>query len=150
MGKTVLLDDVAARAQGDLTTLRASGRESDADLPLAVLAELLRPAMHEIDALPGPQAQALKRRSGSRRETASSIASPSGWRRSVCSPFSPCAGPCSSWPTTCSGSTTRHARRSRSSLAACRGFTSRSRVRRARTSYPRRMLATCLASSSPD
>ena len=64
MGKTVLLDDIAARASGDVTTLRASGRESDSDLPFAVLAELLRPAEQEIDALPEPQARALRRALG--------------------------------------------------------------------------------------
>ena len=64
MGKTVLLDKIAARATGDVTTLRASGRESDSDLPFAVLAELLRPAEREIDALPGPQARALRRALG--------------------------------------------------------------------------------------
>ena len=64
MGKTVLLDEIAARATGDVTTLRASGRESDSDLPFAVLAALLRPAEPEIDALPGPQARALRRALG--------------------------------------------------------------------------------------
>ncbi|MBM2822853.1 MAG: LuxR family transcriptional regulator [Thermoleophilia bacterium] len=61
MGKTMLLDNAAERAQGGLTVLRASGRESDADLPFVVLAELLRPAEQELDELPGPQAQALRR-----------------------------------------------------------------------------------------
>ncbi len=61
MGKTTLLDDAAVRRQGSLTVLRGSGRESDADLPFAVLAELLRPAGPELDTLPGPQAQALRR-----------------------------------------------------------------------------------------
>ena len=63
MGKTVLLDDIAA-GRSDVTTLRASGRESDADLPFATLAELLRPAKREIDVLPGPQAQALRKALG--------------------------------------------------------------------------------------
>ena len=64
MGKTVLLDDLAARTQGEVTVLRASGSESDADLPFATLAELLRPADRAIDALPGPQAQALRQALG--------------------------------------------------------------------------------------
>ncbi len=64
MGKTVLLDDVVERAQGSLTTLGASGRESDADLPFAALADLLRPAEGEIDTLPRPQADALRRALG--------------------------------------------------------------------------------------
>ena len=59
MGKTVLLDDLTAD-RTDVTALRASGRESDADLPFATLAELLRPAEREIDALPAPQARALR------------------------------------------------------------------------------------------
>jgi predicted ATPase len=59
MGKTVLLDDLAAD-RTDVTTLRASGRESDADLPFSTLAELLRSAEHVIDSLPGPQARALR------------------------------------------------------------------------------------------
>jgi DNA-binding CsgD family transcriptional regulator len=63
MGKTVLLDDVAVRAS-DLTTLRATGRETDSELPFAALAELLRPAEPEIGALPAPQAQALRRALG--------------------------------------------------------------------------------------
>jgi DNA-binding CsgD family transcriptional regulator len=61
MGKTTLLDDAAQRALGSLTVLRASGREPEADLPFAALAELLRPAGREVDALPGPQAVTLRR-----------------------------------------------------------------------------------------
>jgi DNA-binding CsgD family transcriptional regulator len=63
MGKSVLLDDIAA-GRADVTVLRASGRESDSDLPFSVLAELLRPAVRDMDALPGPQARALKRALG--------------------------------------------------------------------------------------
>ena len=59
MGKTVLLDDLTAD-RTDVTMLRASGRESDSDLPFSTLAEMLRPAEREIDSLPGPQAQALR------------------------------------------------------------------------------------------
>ncbi len=62
IGKTALLEDVGERwSATSLTVLRASGRESDADLPFAVLAELLRPAEKELDSLPGPQAYALRR-----------------------------------------------------------------------------------------
>ncbi len=64
MGKTVLLDDIAASAPEEMTTLRASGRESDSGLPFAVLSELLRPAYAEIDVLPGPQVRALRRALG--------------------------------------------------------------------------------------
>jgi DNA-binding CsgD family transcriptional regulator len=59
IGKTTLLDDAVGRAQG-LTVLRASGRESEADLPFATLAELLLPAAAALDALPAPQARALR------------------------------------------------------------------------------------------
>lgn len=61
MGKTMLLDDAVARAGKSVTALHASGRESGADLPFVVLAELLRPARRELDALPGPQTRALRR-----------------------------------------------------------------------------------------
>jgi len=61
MGKTTLLLDVAERAQEGLTTLRASGREPEADLPFATLAELLRPAVGVLESLPAPQARALRR-----------------------------------------------------------------------------------------
>ena len=64
MGKTVLLDDAVERVQGSLTPLRACGRESDADLPFASLAELLRPAERAIGELPGPQARTLRRALG--------------------------------------------------------------------------------------
>ncbi len=59
MGKTTLLDDLAGRADG-VTTLRASGRESEADLPFAMLAELLLPAEDALDLLPAPQARTLR------------------------------------------------------------------------------------------
>jgi DNA-binding CsgD family transcriptional regulator len=61
MGKTTLLLDVVERAEGGLTTLRASGREAEADLPFATLAELLRPVVGELESLPAPQAGALRR-----------------------------------------------------------------------------------------
>jgi len=61
MGKTTLLLDAAERAQRDVTTLRASGREPEADLPFATLAELLRPVVGALESLPAPQARALRR-----------------------------------------------------------------------------------------
>jgi len=61
MGKTTLLLDVVERAEGGSTTLRASGREPEADLPFATLAELLRPVVGELESLPAPQAGALRR-----------------------------------------------------------------------------------------
>ncbi len=61
IGKTALLEAAAGDSGTSVTVLRASGRESDAALPFAVLAELLRPAERELDSLPGPQAHALRR-----------------------------------------------------------------------------------------
>src|SRR4051794_2000159 len=58
IGKTALLDHVAERAEG-MRVLRARGVESEAEVPFAGLAELLRPALAALDAIPGPQAAAL-------------------------------------------------------------------------------------------
>jgi DNA-binding CsgD family transcriptional regulator len=64
IGKTMLLDDAVERLEERTTVLRASGRESDVDLPFAALAHLLRPAERQFRALPLPQAQALRRAVG--------------------------------------------------------------------------------------
>ena len=58
IGKTALLEHTAAAA-GDMRRLRARGVESEAEVPFAGLAELLRPALAWIDRIPGPQAAAL-------------------------------------------------------------------------------------------
>jgi DNA-binding CsgD family transcriptional regulator len=58
IGKTALLDHAAAGAQG-MRVLRGVGVESEAKLPFAGLHLLLRPALGNLDALPGPQRQAL-------------------------------------------------------------------------------------------
>lgn len=58
IGKSALLQDAVARA-GGLRVLRASGTETERDLPFAGLATLLRPLYDAIDDLPGPQAEAL-------------------------------------------------------------------------------------------
>jgi DNA-binding CsgD family transcriptional regulator len=58
IGKTSLLEYAAARAEG-MQVLRARGVESEADVPFAGLAELLRPALTAIDRIPELQAQAL-------------------------------------------------------------------------------------------
>jgi hypothetical protein len=58
IGKTALLDHVAGCAQG-MRRLRARGIESEADVPFAGLAELLRPALEALDRIPEPQARAL-------------------------------------------------------------------------------------------
>jgi DNA-binding CsgD family transcriptional regulator len=58
IGKTVLLDYAAERAEG-MRLLRVRGVEPEAEIPFAALAVLLRPALGELDSIPGPQAAAL-------------------------------------------------------------------------------------------
>src|SRR5947199_6293074 len=58
IGKTSLLEHAAQHAEG-MRVLRARGVESEAEVPFAGLAELLRPALAAIDQIPGPQAAAL-------------------------------------------------------------------------------------------
>ncbi|MET7419611.1 AAA family ATPase [Dactylosporangium sp. NPDC005555] len=59
IGKTTLLDDLAASAHG-FHVVRAAGVEFEADLPFAALAALTRPLLPLLDRLPGPQAAALR------------------------------------------------------------------------------------------
>jgi DNA-binding CsgD family transcriptional regulator len=59
VGKSVLLDDTV-EAAGDLTVLRTRGVESEAPLPFAALHRLLRPLLGRLDAIPTPQANALR------------------------------------------------------------------------------------------
>ncbi|PRC44010.1 LuxR family transcriptional regulator, partial [Mycobacterium sp. ITM-2017-0098] len=58
IGKTALLEDTAVRAH-DMALLRASGTEAESALEFSGLHQLLRPALHLIDRLPGPQSDAL-------------------------------------------------------------------------------------------
>src|SRR4051812_1904495 len=58
IGKTALLDYAADRAAG-MRLLRARGIESEAEVPFAGLAELVRPALGALDRIPRPQAAAL-------------------------------------------------------------------------------------------
>ncbi|ACQ80942.1 transcriptional regulator, LuxR family [Beutenbergia cavernae DSM 12333] len=58
IGKSALLDDAVARAEG-FQVLRVTGTEAERDLPFAGLAELLRPVTDRIEDLPHPQATAL-------------------------------------------------------------------------------------------
>jgi DNA-binding CsgD family transcriptional regulator len=58
IGKTVLLDYAAGQA-GGMRVLRARGIESEAEIPFAGLAELLRPALPALGEIPPPQADAL-------------------------------------------------------------------------------------------
>ena len=53
IGKTALLDYAAGRAEG-MRVLRARGVEPEAEIPFAGLAELLRPALTALDAIPPP------------------------------------------------------------------------------------------------
>lgn len=58
IGKTSLLEQAAAGAEG-MRILRCRGIESEAVIPFAGLAELLRPILDAIDEIPAPQAAAL-------------------------------------------------------------------------------------------
>ncbi|HVV07801.1 ATP-binding protein [Amycolatopsis sp.] len=58
IGKTALLEHAVTTADG-LRVLRGAGIESEAELPFAGLHLLLRRELHRLDALPGPQRQAL-------------------------------------------------------------------------------------------
>ncbi|MGF1432274.1 AAA family ATPase, partial [Kitasatospora sp. LaBMicrA B282] len=59
IGKSALLEYAAEQADG-FTVLRATGVESEADLPFAGLHLLLAPALHLLPALPVPQRRALE------------------------------------------------------------------------------------------
>ena len=58
IGKTTLLEHAAGDVEG-MRVLRARGIESEAVIPFAGLAELLRPALSALDRIPAPQASAL-------------------------------------------------------------------------------------------
>lgn len=59
LGKTALLDEVAADADG-LRVLRASGSESERDLVFGGLEQLVRPLLGLLGQIPAPQARALE------------------------------------------------------------------------------------------
>jgi DNA-binding CsgD family transcriptional regulator len=59
IGKSALLEDARERAT-DMQILTARGVESESELPFAALHQLLRPALDELNALPRPQAAALR------------------------------------------------------------------------------------------
>src|SRR5215472_14763760 len=59
IGKTALLD-YAAAAAGEMIVLRAAGVQTEGELAFAGLHLLLRPILDRIEALPGPQATALR------------------------------------------------------------------------------------------
>ncbi len=61
IGKSALLDAAAARAaDAGMRVLRAVGVEGEASLGYAALHQLLLPALDRLDALPAPQAHALR------------------------------------------------------------------------------------------
>ncbi|HYP44205.1 MAG TPA: AAA family ATPase [Propionibacteriaceae bacterium] len=59
IGKSALLEDTAARADG-FRVLRTAGLEAESALAFAALHRLLRPAFDRLDALPAPQRRALR------------------------------------------------------------------------------------------
>jgi DNA-binding CsgD family transcriptional regulator/tetratricopeptide (TPR) repeat protein len=58
IGKTALLDEVAAAAAG-FTVLRAQPLQTESELPFAGLSDLLRPLLPLLDRIPEPQAAVL-------------------------------------------------------------------------------------------
>jgi DNA-binding CsgD family transcriptional regulator len=58
IGKTALLNDAATFATG-MRLLRATGTESESEVPFGALLQLLRPALVHLDRIPPPQADAL-------------------------------------------------------------------------------------------
>ena len=58
VGKTALLEDTLARA-GGMRVLRATGVESETELPFSGLSQLLAPLTSRLDELPAPQRAAL-------------------------------------------------------------------------------------------
>lgn len=60
IGKSALLHEAGRRAAtGGATVLRARGWESEAEIPYAVLLDLLRPVLGQLDRIPSVQATAL-------------------------------------------------------------------------------------------
>jgi DNA-binding CsgD family transcriptional regulator len=59
VGKSALLDDAREQA-GGLVVLSGAGVESETQLPFAALHQLVRPVLSHLEALPDPQASALR------------------------------------------------------------------------------------------
>ena len=59
IGKTALLAELVRRCGDDVTVLRASGVQTEADLAFAALSDLLAPVLDGLAELPPPQADAL-------------------------------------------------------------------------------------------
>lgn len=60
IGKSALLDHAAERAAQGMRVLRVTGVEGEAEMPYSALHLLLSPVIDRIDALPDPQARALR------------------------------------------------------------------------------------------
>ncbi|WP_347976337.1 AAA family ATPase [Microbacterium sp. ProA8] len=58
VGKTALLDDAVSQLHG-MQVLRATGLESESEIPFATLLQLLRPALGALEGIPSMQADAL-------------------------------------------------------------------------------------------
>jgi DNA-binding CsgD family transcriptional regulator len=58
IGKTALLEHATSRLAG-MRVLRATGSETDREVPFGGLLQLLRPVLRRIDGIPGPQADSL-------------------------------------------------------------------------------------------
>ena len=148
IGKTALLDHAAGRAEG-MRVLRARGVESEAEVPFAGLAELLRPALAALDRVPAPQARRSRARSrsrpatragpvrGRRRDAQPAVGLRRGRRRSRCS------------STTRTGSTARAPRRCCSPPGGCSPIRSRSCSPCARASRRCSTAPTCACCASP-
>jgi DNA-binding CsgD family transcriptional regulator/tetratricopeptide (TPR) repeat protein len=63
VGKSALLAD-AREAAADMEVLAARGVEAEAQLPFAALHQLVRPVLGDLETLPDPQAEALRRALG--------------------------------------------------------------------------------------
>jgi len=59
VGKSALLED-ARRQAPDMQVLSSRGLEWEAELPFAGLHQLIRPALHQLDRIPAPQARSLR------------------------------------------------------------------------------------------
>ncbi|WP_426595036.1 helix-turn-helix transcriptional regulator [Cellulomonas sp. McL0617] len=60
IGKSALLEDAAAAVtDAGMLVLRAAGIDAEREVPFGGLLQLLRPVLDHLDALPGPQAEAL-------------------------------------------------------------------------------------------
>ncbi|WP_109211656.1 MULTISPECIES: LuxR family transcriptional regulator [Microbacterium] len=58
VGKTALLEDAVSRLEG-MRVLRATGLESEKEIPFGTLLQLLRPALGALDGIPAVQADAV-------------------------------------------------------------------------------------------